>query len=142
MEKQIEESVNQNKNQALPQIKSGDTVRVYQKYKDKDKEKIQVFEGMVICRKHGNEIGASITVRKIASGVGVEKIFPLHSPIIDKIEVVRSGKTRRAKLYYIRDAKGRKSKLKQTRVRPLAKPATAKSAAAVPAEEAEKEAAK
>ena len=142
MEKQIEESVNQNKNQALPQIKSGDTVRVYQKYKDKDKEKIQVFEGMVICRKHGNEIGASITVRKIASGVGVEKIFPLHSPIIDKIEVVRSGKTRRAKLYYIRDAKGRKSKLKQTRVRPLAKSGAAKSDAAVPAKEAEKEAAK
>jgi large subunit ribosomal protein L19 len=142
MEKQIEESVNQNKNQELPQIKSGDTVRVYQKYKDKEKEKIQVFEGMVICRKHGNEIGASITVRKIASGVGVEKIFPLHSPIIDKIEVVRSGKTRRAKLYYIRDAKGRKSKLKQTRVRPLAKPAAPKSAKIVPAKEENEEAAK
>lgn len=142
MEKQIENSVNQNKNQELPQIKSGDTVRVYQKYRDKDKEKIQVFEGMVLCRKHGNEIGASITVRKLASGVGVEKIFPLHSPIIDKIEVVRSGKTRRAKLYYLRDAKGRKSKLKQVEARPMAKTAAAKTAEAVPAEETKEEVAK
>ncbi|MFA6376344.1 MAG: 50S ribosomal protein L19 [Candidatus Paceibacterota bacterium] len=113
MEKQIEEFAKQVKRTDIPQIKSGDTVRVYQKYRDKDKDKIQMFEGMVICRKHGNESGAAITVRKIASGVGVEKIFPLHSPIIDKIEVIRSGKTRRAKLYFIRDAKGKKAKLKQ-----------------------------
>jgi len=113
MEKQIEEFAKQIKKQNLPDIKAGDTVRVYQKYKDKDKDKIQMFEGLVICRKHGNETGAAITVRKIASGVGVEKIFPIHSPIIDKIEVVKSGKTRRAKIYYIRKAKGRKSKLKQ-----------------------------
>jgi len=95
-------------------VKAGDTVRVYQKYKDKDgKDKIQIFEGLVICRKHGNEPGASITIRKVVSGVGVEKVFPIHSPIIEKIEVEKSGKTRRAKLYYIRQARGRKAKLKQ-----------------------------
>jgi len=112
MEKQIEDFARSGKRVDLPQVKTGDMVRVYQKYKDKDKEKIQMFEGMVLCRKHGNETGAAITVRKIASGVGVEKIFPLHSPIIAKIEVIRSGKTRRSKLYYIRTAKGRKSRLK------------------------------
>jgi len=126
MEKQIEEFAKQVKRQSLPEIKAGDTVRVYQKYKDKDKDKIQMYEGMVICRKHGNESGAAITVRKIASGIGVEKIFPIHSPIIDRIEVVRSGKTRRSKLYYLREAKGRKSKLKQVVAKPAAK-ATASS---------------
>lgn len=96
----------------MPPIKAGDTVRVYQKYKDKDKDKIKVFEGLVLARKHGNESGASITVRKISTGVGVEKIFPLHSPIIDKIEVIRTGKVRRAKLNYLRDAKGKRAHLK------------------------------
>jgi len=122
MEKQIEEYGQQNKKTDLPDIKGGDTVRVYQKYKDKGKDKIQMFEGLVLCRKHGNEAGATITVRKIASGVGVEKLFPIHSPIIDKIEVIKRGKVRRAKLYYMRDAKGKKSRLK--RVAP--KPATVK----------------
>jgi len=121
MEKQIAEFTQEAKKQTLPEIKSGDTVKVYQKYKDKGKDKIQMFEGLVICRKHGNETGAAITVRKIASGVGVEKIFPLHSPIIDKIEVVKSGKTRRAKLYYMRDAKGKKSRLKRVEKKPSAK---------------------
>ena len=79
MEKQIAEFTQPNKKQELPVIKSGDTVKVYQKYKDKGKDKIQMFEGLVICRKHGNETGATITVRKIASGVGVEKLFPLFS---------------------------------------------------------------
>lgn len=130
MEKQIAEFTQPNKKQELPVIKSGDTVKVYQKYKDKGKDKIQMFEGLVICRKHGNETGATITVRKIASGVGVEKLFPLHSPIIDKIEVVKSGKTRRSKLYYMRDAKGKKSRLKRVE----AKPASAKTAASAPKE--------
>jgi large subunit ribosomal protein L19 len=121
MEKQIEELTNQSKKQGLPVIKAGDTVRVYQKYKDKDKDKIQMFEGLVLCRKHGNEIGAAITVRKIASGVGVEKIFPLHSPIIDKIEVVKSGKVRRAKLYFMRRASGKKSRLKNIEKKPTIK---------------------
>ncbi len=118
MEKQIEELVGQNKRQDIPGIKAGDTVRVHQRYTDKGKEKIQIFEGLVLCRKHGNEPGAAITVRKIASGIGVEKIFPLHSPIIAKIELVKSGKVRRAKIYYIRDAKGRKARLKKVEAKP------------------------
>jgi large subunit ribosomal protein L19 len=118
--------------QTISTIKAGDTVKIYQKYKDKGKDKVQVFEGMVICRKHGSEPGASITVRKVISGIGVEKIFPIHSPIIEKIEVKKSGKVRRAKLYYIRRAKGRKAKLKRVETptadtitaEPAPKPAT------------------
>ena len=121
MEKQIAEFTQPNKKQDLPVIKAGDTVRVYQKYKDKDKDKIQMFEGLVLCRKHGNETGAAITVRKIASGVGVEKIFPLHSPIIDKIEVIKVGKVRRAKVYYMRTAKGKRSRIKRVEAKPAAK---------------------
>ncbi|UMX47961.1 MAG: 50S ribosomal protein L19 [Candidatus Nealsonbacteria bacterium DGGOD1a] len=118
MEKQIAEFAQLGKSQNLPVIKAGDTVRVYQKYKDKDKDKIQMFEGLVMCRKHGNETGAAITVRKIASGVGVEKIFPLHSPIIDKIEVIKIGKVRRAKIYYMRTAKGKRSRIKRAETKP------------------------
>jgi large subunit ribosomal protein L19 len=117
MEKIIEIFTQQNKKQDLPDINPGDTVRVHQKYKDKDKDKIQVFEGLVISRKHGNELGATITVRKIASGIGVEKLFPIHSPIIDKIEIVKKSRVRRAKLYFLRDAKGKKSRLKQVRTK-------------------------
>jgi large subunit ribosomal protein L19 len=83
-------------------IKSGDTVRVTQKIKEKGKIRLQVFEGLVLTVKHGTEPGATFTVRKVASGVGVEKTFPLYSPMIDKIEIVKRTKTRRAKLYYIR----------------------------------------
>jgi len=97
----------------LPEVKPGDTVRVYQKIKEGDKERIQMFEGVVIARKHGREIGATITVRREISGVGVEKIFPLHSPTIEKIEVLRRGKVRRAKLYYLREAKGKRAKIKE-----------------------------
>src|SRR4030043_429010 len=97
----------------LPDIRPGDTIAVYQKIKEGDQERIQVFEGLVLARKHGKEVGATITVRKVVSGVGVEKIFPLHSPIIDKIEILRRGKVRRAKLYYLRTAKGRKARLKK-----------------------------
>ncbi|MEN9338483.1 MAG: hypothetical protein RI945_208 [Candidatus Parcubacteria bacterium] len=83
---------------------SGDTVRVWNKLKDKDgKIRLQAFEGLVLARKHGSEISATFTVRKIASGVGVEKIYPLYSGNIDKIEIVRHAKTRRSKLYYVRD---------------------------------------
>ena len=84
-------------------IRSGDTLRVWQKIQEKDKTRLQAFEGLVIARKHGKEPGGTFTVRKIASGVGVEKIFPLYSPIIDKIEIIRRAKVRRAKLYYIRE---------------------------------------
>jgi len=97
----------------LPDIRPGDTVRVHQKIKEKDKERIQVFEGLVIARKHGREAGSTITVRKIVSGVGVEKILPLHSPVIEKIEIVKRGKVRRAKLYYLRTAKGKRARLKK-----------------------------
>lgn len=97
----------------LPDIKPGDTVAVHQKIKEGDQERTQVFEGLVLARKHGKEAGATITVRKVVSGVGVEKIFPIHSPTIEKIEILKRGKARRAKLYYLRKAKGRKAKLKK-----------------------------
>jgi large subunit ribosomal protein L19 len=85
------------------QLRSGDTVRVSQKIQEKGKTRLQVFEGLVLARKHGTEAGATFTVRRVAGGYGVEKIFPLYSPLIDKIEVVRRAKVRRAKLYYIRE---------------------------------------
>ncbi len=96
----------------LPDVKPGDRISVYQKIKEGEKEKLQTFEGIVIARKHGKEIGATITVRREISGIGVEKIFPLHSPTIEKIEILKRGKVRRAKLYYLRRAKGKKAKIK------------------------------
>jgi len=84
-------------------VQAGDTVRVTQKIKEKGKIRLQVFEGLVLSVKHGTEPGATFAVRKVASGVGVEKTFPLYSPMIDKIEIVKRTKVRRAKLYYIRD---------------------------------------
>ena len=84
-------------------LRAGDTIRVWQKIQEKGKTRLQAFEGLVLARKHGQEAGATFTVRRIASGVGVEKIFPLYSPIIDKIEVLKRSKVRRAKLYHIRD---------------------------------------
>ena len=97
-------------------IKAGDTVRVHQKIQDKGKTSIQIFEGMVLARKHGNEPGATFTVRKVASGVGVEKIFPLYSPLIDKIEIVKRAKVRRSKLYYIREKVNREIKRQMRRM--------------------------
>ena len=84
-------------------LRSGDTVRVWQKVKEKDKTRLQAFEGLVLSRKHGSEAGSTFTVRKVMDGVGVERIFPLYSPIIDKIEVLRRSKVRRAKLYFVRE---------------------------------------
>lgn len=84
-------------------LRAGDTVRVWQKITEKGKTRLQAFEGLVLARKHGRESGATFTVRRVASGVGVEKIFPLYSPMIDKIEVIKRSKVRRAKLYHIRD---------------------------------------
>ena len=106
----------------LPDIRPGDTVRVYQKIKEVakknktskkevEKERIQSFEGIVLARKHGKGISSTITVRKIIDGVGVERIFPLHSPSIERIEIVSRGKVRRAKLYYLRKKVGKKAKL-------------------------------
>jgi large subunit ribosomal protein L19 len=84
-------------------IRSGDTVRVWQKIQEKGKTRLQAFEGLVIAVKHGKEAGATFTVRKVASGVGVEKIFPLYSPVIDSVETLKRAKVRRAKLYHIRE---------------------------------------
>ncbi|MEZ4103806.1 MAG: 50S ribosomal protein L19 [Candidatus Paceibacterota bacterium] len=96
-------------------IRAGDTVRVHQKIQDKGKTRIQIFEGLVLARKHGDEPGATFTVRKVASGVGVEKIFPLYSPLIDKLEIVKRAKVRRSKLYYIREKVAREIKRQMRR---------------------------
>lgn len=104
------------------EIRPSDTVLVYQKIKEGEKERIQVFEGLVIARNHGRGINATITVRKIISGIGVEKIFPLHSPTIEKIEVVKREKTRRAKLYYLRTAKGKRARLKEESIKKETQP--------------------
>ena len=99
---------------------SGDTVKVWSKIQEKGKTRLQAFEGMVLARKHGTEIGATFTVRRVASGVGVEKIFPLYSFLVDKIEVTKQSKARRSKLYYIRDkaAKAIRRKIKLIRSHP------------------------
>jgi len=95
-----------------PQVKIGDTVRVHVKVKEGSRERIQVFEGIVIAKKHGG-IEETVTVRRISYGIGVEKVFPVHSPSIDHIEVVRNGKVRRAKLYYLRGRVGKGAKVKE-----------------------------
>jgi large subunit ribosomal protein L19 len=100
----------------LPDLRSGDTVRVYQKVREGDKERIQVFEGLVIAKKHGKGISSTITVRKVISGVGVERVFPVHSPAIEKIEGVKREKVRRAKLYYLRKARGKKARMKRKEI--------------------------
>ena len=98
--------------QELPEVQVGDTVRVHVKIKEGSRERIQIFEGTVIAKKHGG-IEETITVRRISYGVGVEKVFPVHSPSIDTIEVVRSGDVRRAKLYYLRGRVGKGAKVKE-----------------------------
>lgn len=122
-------------------IRPGDTVRVHQKIQDKGKTRIQIFEGLVLARKHGDEPGATFTVRKVASGVGVEKIFPLYSPLIDKLEIVKRAKVRRSKLYYIREKVNREIK-RQMRRMSLVSMATESGAEAAVREAAEAEAAK
>ena len=95
-----------------PPMRSGDTVRVHVKVREGDKERIQMFEGTVIGLHRGGT-NASLTVRKVSFGQGVERIFPLHSPIIDKIDVVRTAKVRRAKLYFLRELKGKAARMKE-----------------------------
>lgn len=103
-----------------PDFQAGDIVKVYQKVKEQDsssksgqvKERIQVFEGVLLAKKHGKGVSGTITVRKISQGVGVERVFPLHSPLVEKIEVVRKTKVRQGKLYYLRSLKGKKARLK------------------------------
>lgn len=96
----------------VPELNVGDTVRVHVKIKEGDRERIQVFEGTIIARKHGG-ISETFTVRRISYGVGVERVFPVHSPIVEKVEVVRSGRVRRGKLYYLRDRVGKAAKVKE-----------------------------
>lgn len=95
-----------------PVVSVGDTVRVHLKVKEGSRERIQIFEGTVIAKKHGG-IEESFTVRRISYGIGVEKVFPLHTPTIERIEVVRHGKVRRAKLYYLRNRVGKAAKVKE-----------------------------
>ena len=101
-------------------FRAGDTIRVTQKVKEGEKTRLQVFEGMVLARKHGHEPGATFTVRKVLDGVGVERVFPLYSPEIEKIEIKSTTKFKRAKLYYVRDRAAReiRKKMKQTRFDP------------------------
>ena len=96
----------------VPQFSVGDTVKVYGKIKEGNRERIQIFEGTVI-KKQGGSNRATFTVRKVSNGCGVEKTWPLHSPNVEKVEVVRSGKVRRAKLYYLRDRVGKAAKVKE-----------------------------
>ncbi|MFY9382210.1 MAG: 50S ribosomal protein L19 [Eubacteriales bacterium] len=112
MNKKIDALVNEQLKTVVPQFKIGDTVRVYNRIKEGAKERIQIFEGTVIAR-HGGGISETFKVRRIAYGCGVEKTFPLHSPVVEKVEVVRQGKVRRAKLYYLRGRKGKRSKVRE-----------------------------
>jgi len=109
----IRDFTKQFENKNLPDIKVGDTVKVHQRIKEGDKERIQVFEGLVLSNKHGKGIQGTIAVRRIISGVGVEKTFPLHSPLVEKIEIVSRGQVRRSKLYYLRERVGKKAKIRR-----------------------------
>lgn len=122
-------------------MRVGDTVKVHLKIQEKGKTRIQIFEGMVLARKHGAETGATFTVRKSTLGYGVERIFPLFSPIIDKVEVVRRAKVRRAKLYYIRDkaAKEISKRMKMEMMRTDSSKGAVEEVEEVPAEEAKAE---
>jgi large subunit ribosomal protein L19 len=100
------------KREGTPEFRPGDTIRVHVKIKEGDKERLQAFEGTVIAR-HNSGMGETVTVRKTSFGHGVERIFPLNAPVIDKIDVVRTGKVRRAKLYYLRELRGKAARLKE-----------------------------
>jgi large subunit ribosomal protein L19 len=101
----------------ISELKPGDTVRVWQKIEEKGKTRLQAFEGLILARKHGSEAGGTFTVRKVASGVGVEKIFPVHSPMIDRVELVKRARVRRAKLYFIREKVAREARRQLRRSR-------------------------
>jgi len=96
----------------IPDFRPGDTVKVHVRLKEGEKERIQVFEGLVVARKHGG-VSETFTVRKISSGIGVERTFPLHTPSIARIEVARQGRVRRAKLYYIRSLRGKAARIRE-----------------------------
>ncbi|MEK7603812.1 MAG: 50S ribosomal protein L19 [Patescibacteria group bacterium] len=97
---------------SYPDLKTGWTVKVYQKIKEGDKTRVQAFEGIIVARKHGNEPGGTITVRKVSGGIGVEKTFPVHLPTITKIEVTKRADTRKSKLYYLRDKSAKETRKK------------------------------
>lgn len=101
----------------IPEIRPGDTVKIVRKIKEGDKERRTSFKGTVISRKHGKGISATITVRRIIAGAGVEKTFPIHSPATEKIELLKRGKVKRAKLYYLRKTKGRKVRIKRAELK-------------------------
>lgn len=102
--------------EGIPSFRPGDTLRVNVRIREGEKERLQAFEGVCIGRKHGG-ISETFTVRKVSGGVGVERIFPLHSPIIESIKVVRQGSVRRAKLYYLRNLRGKAARIKERRTR-------------------------
>ena len=104
--------IQKNKGAEIPQFRPGDTIRVHVKIKEGDKERLQAFEGTVIAR-NNTALGESITVRKVSFGQGVERIFPVHAKVIDHIDVMRTGRTRRSKLYYLRALKGKAARLKE-----------------------------
>lgn len=108
----LQKVFNKNKRADIPEFQIGDTVRVHVKIKEGDKERLQAFEGTVIARKNSG-MGETVTVRKISFGQGVERIFPIHAPVIDRVEVMRTGKVRRAKLYYLRGLRGKAARLKE-----------------------------
>ncbi len=104
--------IEKNKRAGLPAFRPGDTIRVHVKIKEGDKERLQAFEGTLICRNNSG-LGETITVRKVSFGQGVERIFPVHAPVVDHIDIIRTGKVRRAKLYYLRGLKGKAARLKE-----------------------------
>ncbi len=108
----VEAFTNEQLKQELPVIRIGDTIRVHNRIKEGNRQRIQMFEGTVIA-KHGGGISETSTVRRVSYGVGVEKTFPIHSPNVEKVDIIRVGKVRRAKLYYLRDRVGKASKVKE-----------------------------
>ncbi len=108
----LQKILNKSKRTDLPEYRIGDTIRVHVKIKEGDKERLQAFEGTVICRNNAG-MGETITVRKTSFGTGVERIFPVNAPVIDHIDVVRTGRVRRSKLYYLRGLKGKAARLKE-----------------------------
>lgn len=116
----IDKVTKKNLRSDLPEFRPGDTIRVHVKIREGEKERLQAFEGTVIAR-NNTGVSETVTVRKVSFGQGVERIFPLHAPVVDHIEVVRTGKVRRAKLYYLRDRRGKAARLKERVVKATAK---------------------
>src|SRR3981081_3295443 len=104
--------INKHKRSDLPEFRPGDTIRVHVKIREGDKERLQAFEGVLIAR-HNTGMGETITVRKISFGQGVERIFPVHAPVVDHIDIVKTGRVRRAKLYYLRGLRGKAARLRE-----------------------------